>query len=265
MLRKDLPIRNNLIDGTVGGGGTITVYANPIISPVRSNLLGNPGVGVIMPPPAEGYYPSSQIHRYTPASVNGSVTLWEDEIGSKDTQLFNCTFTSDILLFNGVNSYGRFNNTGNSLAPATGNWSWSVYYYSTGGTSSNRHLLSQGLFTPTTMYGAYLSSGASGDRAVGLVGTGTGAVILSQLGGIDASEFHHLVLTRSGNLFSLYLDGAFVGSATYAVTLSQVENFLGCLSSFTEFNAGGAKYIGICNTALTPFDVMNEYMKVITL
>lgn len=50
MLRKDLPIRNNLTDGSIAGyNGTITVLENSIISPVRNNLGGAPG-GVIVPP-----------------------------------------------------------------------------------------------------------------------------------------------------------------------------------------------------------------------
>ena len=51
MLRKDLPIRTDLTDA-VGGGGipTITVYANPIVSPVRTNLGGGLGGEVIVPP-----------------------------------------------------------------------------------------------------------------------------------------------------------------------------------------------------------------------
>ena len=56
MIRKDLPIRTNLTDGGSPNGGTgITLYQNPIISPVRSDL-GDPAiVGVIIPPPAVVY------------------------------------------------------------------------------------------------------------------------------------------------------------------------------------------------------------------
>jgi hypothetical protein len=53
MIRKDLPIRINLTDGGLASSGSeITLYQNPIISPVRSDL-GDPAIiGVIIPPPA---------------------------------------------------------------------------------------------------------------------------------------------------------------------------------------------------------------------
>lgn len=51
MLRKDLPLRTNLTD-TVGGSSesTITIYANPIVSKIRTNLLSESG-GITIPEP----------------------------------------------------------------------------------------------------------------------------------------------------------------------------------------------------------------------
>lgn len=56
MIRKDLPMRTNLTDGgSASDGSGITLYQNPIISPIRSDL-GDPAiVGVIIPPPAIVY------------------------------------------------------------------------------------------------------------------------------------------------------------------------------------------------------------------
>lgn len=78
MIRKDLPIRTNLTDGTVAGGSpTITVYANPIVSKVRTNLLGESG-GITIPEPLpDPLWNPSYITTslWLDASVIGSVIL----------------------------------------------------------------------------------------------------------------------------------------------------------------------------------------------
>lgn len=67
MLRKDLPIRTDLIDSTVASAvTTITVYANPIIAKVRTNLNEEPG-GTIPPPTL-----------WTPSEI--ATELWVDAL-----------------------------------------------------------------------------------------------------------------------------------------------------------------------------------------
>lgn len=78
MLRKDLPIRTDLTDSIVGSSGsTITVYANPIVSKVRTNLLSESG-GITIPEPVldvpwNPSYTSTAI--WLKSSVTDSVVL----------------------------------------------------------------------------------------------------------------------------------------------------------------------------------------------
>lgn len=78
MLRKDLPVRTNLTDGTGGiTGSTITVYANPIVSKVRTNLLSDSG-GITIPEPLPDLpwnpsYATTQL--WLDASVSASIIL----------------------------------------------------------------------------------------------------------------------------------------------------------------------------------------------
>lgn len=89
MLRKDLPTRINLTDGTGGGGpSTITVYANPIVAQTRINLGGDPG-GVIVVPPVlwtpsvidtDAWYSAKNSGTITLSS--GAVSQWDDMSGN---------------------------------------------------------------------------------------------------------------------------------------------------------------------------------------
>jgi hypothetical protein len=67
MLRKDLPIRTDLSNANSnnGGGSSITIYANPIIAPIRTGLGGQPTTAPIVPETL-----------WTPASI--STDCWLD-------------------------------------------------------------------------------------------------------------------------------------------------------------------------------------------
>lgn len=260
------------MDGSIAGySGNITVYQNPIISNVRTNLNADPG-GVIVVPPT-GSYPSSQTHRYTPSGASN--TAWEDEIGTIDATLYNTSFTGGSLVFNGSSSYGDFNNPTNPLVPSgTGDFTISAYcLFST--LSDRRGIFSQyDIAAPFQgrSYFLYTDSGS----VFSFSGAGNGFNgVTNSFAFSTTSSFVFLTFKRLGNVFTQYLNAVEKSSQTVSnVTIKQTGNILGALSGpyntynqkpLTAFLNGQIKYLSVCNTALTQEEIDLEYAKVLTL
>lgn len=263
MLRKDLPIRNDLMDGIgIAGISTITVYANPIISPVRNDLGGDPG-GTLQD--FNDGYPLSQTSRYVPSSVSVPTSTWVDVIRGLNCTLNNSSYLDNAVNFNGVSTWGQFPS---AMLPSTSDFSLSIYVSPTN-YSATRAIFSQvGTTTAGSLGRALMYSGSPSNFVADIYeATGAGGSTVSVGSTGYTANWHLMTFTRNGNLFRLYINGVLVASQTLTgVVLANRTSRLGRYSDAAPvFFLGKIRYIGICNTALTLAEIQDEYTKILTL
>jgi hypothetical protein len=102
-----------------------------------------------------------------------------------------------------------------------------------------------------------------GGRVIVGVGSATGDLSVVSGTGYNNGSWHHVVFTRtqSTGVFSLYIDGSFVGSNTShtrALTASSILSF-GRAQSNSNYFAGTLDEVAVYNTALSAATITAHY------
>lgn len=239
MLRKDLPIRSNLMDGGTGIPSTITVYANPIVSKIRSNLLSDSG-GITTPEPlTESPWTPSVLSTdlWLDASVSGSVVLsggvisqWLDLSGNNRHLTQSITSARPNYLSNQLNGLHAVDFDG----------------------TDDRLVASQSIFSSNTNF-AYLvvakaddtntrilfSERIENDSATVFFANVNGSGIFYRRGGVTTSTVADIIenitipttpqifgLNTTATLGDAYRNGNLIGSDTTTINGFTLRNFL---------------------------------------
>lgn len=286
MLRKDLPIRSNLTDAIGGSSGsTITVYANPIVSKVRTNLLSESG-GITVPEPLiESPWTPSLITTalWLDSSVSASVvkdgsnkvSQWLDLSGNDRHATQTISTRQPVYTTNALNSTpGIYFEGSNDYVPDSGDEYMEVAYslLNNGSGSGGVFVVAQGSGTlqkgiigtretVTGNRGWILSYSDTTIRPLyANVGSGGGSVDTS--GSSRSPDIIYLTKNGSNYFLKSFLNGENSASLGYTASITN-KTFIGSSSEQLNETLTGYIYdIIVIENAIDSFtiDRINGYL-----
>jgi len=224
------------------------------------------------------YYGNSEITDASDASatfirvIDGVVGSWHFDEGEgatvydssgndNDGTIHGATWVDGkfgkALEFDGVDDYVEINEVDNTLTPGTGDYSIVVWFKLSSESSEHRGLVSKGGFQTNGAYTTYIyysdharwySDGSN--------------YVNGLISGLNDDQWHHIVFTRSGDVHSIYVDGAFDNSEilTDVDITSQDPVIIGARRYGTEaFFLGLIDEVCIFNKSLSADEISDLY------
>jgi hypothetical protein len=192
-----------------------------------------------------------------PASYSGTGTTWTADTGNNGTLVGNTSYDQELGDFfdlDGSGDYISLNSSGYLTGDFTVEMWWNFDTLSgfkmlwggqgySGGTGLGHYINGDTLFTYISVNGAAVSP------------TGQSGAVLT------AGKWHHIVLTRSGDTYTQYVDGANVGSGTGSTaSLESANTYIGAHYNNTAYNVDGrVGQVRVYSSALTQDKIRQNF------
>lgn len=184
-----------------------------------------------------------------PASYSGTGTTWAADAGNNGTLVGNTSYDQELGDFfdlDGSGDYISLNSSGYLTGDFTVEMWWNFDTFSgfkmLWGGSGYHNGTGLGHYINGNTLHTYISVSGSTDDPAGQ----SGAVL-------TVGKWHHIVLTRSGDTYTQYVDGINVGSGTGSTTsLESANTYIGAHYNNTAYNVDGrVGQVRVYNAALS--------------
>ena len=193
-------------------------------------------------------------------SYPGTGTTWTDLSGynSNGTLTNGPTFNPSnggSIVFDGTNDFVLLK-SGAALLTQTSNITMEIWFYKTG-TGLNYRLFYNGN-SGANGYGFYTGVCSTPTTLLGILFGGVACNVVSTT--VAINRWYHAVFTNtSGNVNTLYLNGASVSTATQTYAAPTTETTIGAATNASNAYAGRIAIAKLYNRALTATEVLQNY------
>ena len=188
-------------------------------------------------------------------SYPGTGTTWSDLKGSNNGTLTNMTDNFDsvnggVLTFDGTNEYVLFSDDMINV-----NQDFTLSSFLNVSSDSNiSTIVGANHSSNNTMQVRFETSGSVKILHSALAGVGTFTNFTRSL-----NVWFNIIVTRSSNTYSLYVDGDFKSSFTSSLTYNNNPKSIGTRDSFAEYFNGKIANLSLYNRALSAVEVLQNY------